>query len=269
MVAKNGRSKAQNELADLIKRAFPFAHIEQEVFINRIIESHGYTSEEIAKELGHRPHKMFVDIYMQTSDGDYAFEYNGEQHYRQVGNMSATKAELSVNQMLDQEKSEILMRVGVPIVQIPFDIYVDESVLVHLMDVASQEMEAEQDKYYECDMCGRRFPKSQIVNGVCRTCIANEREKQEEYERQQEEARRQELLEETGIDVERGDDETEDDYKARMKEQAKRIRKERYRQMKASPEYQRQKAEAKERRKQMYRERKEHMKAEREALLNS
>ena len=262
-MADNGRSQAQDKLARQIAEAFPFSHVEQEVFINRIIEMHGYTVDEIRRELGHKPHKMFVDIYMRTSNGDYAFEYNGEQHYAQVGNMTATKMALDANQMLDREKAWILTRIGVPIVQVPYDAYIDESVLDHLIEEASKEVEDEASKMYTCDICGRSFPGSQLVGGLCKACQEREQEKQRRYA---EEQRQAELADRRG-------NESDDEYKERMRQRAKELRKERYRQMKESPEYQRMKAEAKERRRAAYQEQKRKMnemrKAQKEARRNA
>lgn len=265
------RSQAQEALAADLGEWFPFSRVRQEVYIGELVESHGYTLEEMARELGSRPHRLFCDIVLSDSDGDCAFEYHGEQHYHQIGGMTGTLAELDLNQHLDREKSWILERVGVPLVQIPYDAYVDSSVVSRMMEEASTELEAAQARLYVCDGCGRRFPLSELAGGMCRRCRDEETARVEaEFERERAAGRAiaEEDLEPDGepADEWEADDDgfdPEDDSggdawlearKAEQKERAREARREAYRRWKESPEYQRRKEEQRAARRQAYRD---------------
>lgn len=241
-----GKSQAQEAIAQIARDAFPFAYVSEETHIKVLIERQGYTIDEIARELGHKPHRMFVDITIRDSDGTYCIEYDGEQHFRQIGNMTATSSALNLNKELDREKSWILSRIGIPLVRIPYDAYIDVPVLTDMIDKASIECEESQREYYVCERCGRRFPSSVLTDGKCGQCLS---------ELADEEAA-------AAAEEERGDfrtpDECDDDsaaeYKQKMKEIAKKRRKEARERYKNSSEYKQMKEEAKRRRKEAYRE---------------
>lgn len=255
------KSQAQQELADNLSEWFPFSRVRQEVYIGELIEARGFTMEEIGKELGNRPHRLFCDIVLSDSDGDCVFEYHGEQHYHQIGGMTDTLAELNLNQHLDREKSWILERIGVPLVAVPYDAYVDASVAMRMMEEASRELEVAQAKLYVCDGCGRRFPSSLLGGGLCRRCLDEEAKRAEarfEAERRANRAMLEEELEPDGEpaphDAGDGIDDWEATRKAEQKARAKAARKEAYQRWKESPEYQRRKEEQKAARKTAYQE---------------
>ena len=254
----SAKSLAQAELAKSLEEWFPFSRVRQEVYIGELIESHGFTMGEIARELGNRPHRLFCDILLSDSDGDCVFEYHGEQHYHQIGGMTGTLAELELNQHLDREKSWILERIGVPLVSVPYDAYVDMSVATRMMEDASAELEVAQAKLYVCDECGRRFPSGMLTGGLCKVCLDEENRKAEERFERERAANRAILEEELDPSEEIGTSEDHDAWLERRKEEqklrAKESRRAAYRKWKESPEYQRRKEEQKAARKAAYRE---------------
>ena len=241
-----GKSQAQEAIAQIARDAFPFAYVSEETHIKVLIERQGYTIDEISRELGHKPHRMFVDITIRDSDGTYCIEYDGEQHFRQIGNMTATSSALSLNKELDCEKSWILSRIGIPLVRIPYDAYVDVPVLTDMIDKASIECEECQREYYVCERCGRRFPSNALTDGKCGRCL-------EELADEEFAAAEEEEYGDCGV-PDGGDDDSASEYKRQMKEIAKRRRKEARERYKNSPEYKQMKEEAKRRRKEAYRE---------------
>lgn len=240
-----GKSQAQDNIVKIVQEAFPYAYVSEETHIKVLIERQGYSVDEIARELGHKPHRMFVDITIRDSNGTYCIEYDGEQHFKQIGNMTATASALNLNKELDREKSWILARIGIPLVRIPYDAYVDASVIADMIDEASVECENEQQEYYVCDRCGRRFPANMLENGKCKRCL-------DEIAEEEATVAAEAAFENTKYDDD--EDSSENDYKIKMKEINKQRRKEARERYKNSPEYQQQKAEAKRRRKEMYRE---------------
>ena len=253
MAKKTSKSKAQEALANQLADIYPYATILQETYIGKLVESQGYSIEEIAKELGRRPHKMFVDILIQDSEMTVACEYNGEQHYHQVGNMTSTSVDVLMNQQLDEEKAWILQRIGIPIVTVAYDTYLDESVFDNMVSDAYAEMEDFLSSYYICDECGRQFPESQIKMGVCETCRQKHIEEVEEYSRQNKSQNRFHASD-------------SEEWKKQQKELAKQKRKEAYRKWKESPEYLAQKEKQKQERKKRNAELKEKRKAERRKM---
>lgn len=273
-----GRSKAQDRLMHRIEELYPASYIEDEVYIGKLIEERGYTVKEIERELGHHMHKMFVDIVMRDSDRTVAFEYHGEQHYSLVGNMTKTTADLLMNQQLDQEKSWILYRIGIPLVAIPFDMYIDDSVIENLIDKSTAEVVESLSNYSSCECCNRLFPKTDFnVEGICKSCIekaqsadeddkrATEKEvrakkrREANAKRNEERKNRRKVKKTTRKDNKKQswrdftcDDDSIDEYEQARKEKAKKQRKAAYKAWKESPEYQAQKEEAKRKRKEAY-----------------
>ncbi len=249
-----GKSAAQDELAALVKLTFPTSDVKQEMSIGKLIVSHGFTIDEITKELGHRPHRMFIDIYLSSSEQECAFEYNGEQHYRKAGVMSATSSSLHWNQELDAEKAWILGRIGIPLVTVPFDLNIDSSVIRHMYEDAIADNEAIKTDMLACSVCGRLFPNNRLKNGICMSC-REATEAETEYDR---------------FGIPRGmygDDGTNDEFDSdstelwRMsseerKEALRERRREAYRQYKKSPQYQAKKEAARQERKKRYQEEK-------------
>lgn len=253
-MATDGKSKAQDALATKIQECFPYAHVSQENYIVDLIEECGFTTQELRRELGHEPHRMFVDIVMRDSEETIAFEYHGEQHYSLVGNMTKTDADLLLNQQLDQEKSWILSRIGIPLVPVPFDMYIDESVLYDAIDKAYESMVQDAKGYVACGNCDRMFPPSQLKYGTCKSCEEKLAEEEMEAVAAQAEA-------EPSPDIDALDDlesgMSYDDFKAKQKELAKQKRKEAYQAYKQSAAYQQKKEFEKQRRQQLNRQRKE------------
>lgn len=259
-----GKSKAQDNLMRDLVDWYPAAYIDDEVYIGDLIEERGYEISEIQAELGRKPHKMFVDIVVRDSDRTVAFEYHGEQHYSLVGNMTKTTADLLLNQQLDQEKSWILERIGIPLVAVPFDMYVDESVIEHMIDDAYEQMEGNLSELSECPSCGRRFPASRLSHGACKRCLDREREQREDEKKQEQARWAQEQREKrksaaakarkkpSWQDFASDGDGAEMSYEEKMKEQAKEYRRQKYQEWKNSPEYAAQKEEARRRRKEAY-----------------
>ena len=269
---RDGKSQAQERLAGDIAEWFPFARVRQEVYIGELVESHGFTMDEIAEELGRRPHRMFCDIHVSDSDGDFVVEYHGEQHYHVVEGMTTTERALSLNQHLDREKSWILERIGVPLVAVPYDAYMDERVLSQMLDEATSALAEAQTRLYVCDGCGRRFPQARLAGGMCPACQERERERaEEEFRRSQERgmaiaeedlpADDDDAWEPVAEEVAGGD--WEERRKEEQKARAKAARQEAYRKWKESPEYQRRKEEQKAARRKVYQERKEWMREQR------
>ena len=256
------KSMAQEALADDLGEWFPFSRVRQEVYIGELIESHGFTMDEIARELGNRPHRLFCDILLSDSDGDCAFEYHGEQHYHQIGGMTDTLLDLELNQHLDREKSWILERIGVPLVSIPYDAYVDSSVVARMMEEAAESLAEAQSKLYVCDECGRRFPASQLSGGLCHRCIDEENQRAEERfeaQRRMEMAMTEDELPPDGdvapdCDGDPSGDDWEEARRSEQRERSKAMRKEAYRRWKESPEYQRRKEEQRMARRAAYQE---------------
>ena len=245
----SGKSKAQDALAGEIASFYPYSTVLQEVYIGKLVESQGYSVKEISKELGHKPHKMFVDIVIQDSERLVACEYHGEQHYHTVGNMTATTADVLMNQQLDEEKAWILQRVGIPIVSVSYDTYIDESVLDEMISEAYQETDDFLSSYYVCDDCGRRFPSSQMTLGVCASCRGKRATEVEAYAEEVNSTERRHKA--------------DDEWKAKQKERNRQKRKEAYRKWKESPEYLAQKERQKQERKRRNAEAREKRKAER------
>lgn len=278
-----GKSKAQDKLMAELIELYPAAYITDEVYIGELVEERGYTLKELQRELGHKPHKMFVDIIMRDSDRTVAFEYHGEQHYSLVGNMTKTTADLLMNQQLDQEKSWILERIGIPLVAVPFDMYIDDSVIEHLIDEAYEQLDDAMSKLSECPECGRFFPMSQLSKGACTSCIEQAREAYEEEQAEQEreyaQARKERAAERREArraaskakrdNIKKKESASggsswrdfasssgDDEYKEAQKEKAREYRKQRYQEWKNSPEYAAQKEEVKRKRKEAYQKQK-------------
>lgn len=235
-----GRSKAQDNLMRALENIYPLATLTDEVYIGDLIETNGYTIKEIQRELGHKPHKMFVDILMSDSEQTVAFEYNGRQHYETIGNMTRTTADVLVNQQLDREKSWILARIGVPLVIIPYDTYLDDTVIARMIDDAAEECSRMRNKLTECSKCGRLFPPSALSNGICNAC------------RTEAEAQNGSVSNaKTSYEKHYNNDEST--KRADMKEKMKRRRRKAYDAYKNSDEYRRQREIAKQKRKEAYR----------------
>lgn len=257
------KSKAQAELADIVREAFPTATVRQEVPLGRLIDASGYLPAEIARELGHSPHRMAVDVYAASSDMACAFEYQGEQHYRAAGNMNASANVLAWDQQLDEEKGWVLRRIGTPIVYVPFDAYVDAAVLSDMVADAVAEMDEARSGLMACEGCGRLFPASELRDGQCRRCASQAATRADDavgcdrygvpmgmYGSEEEDA-----VEAPSPFSEEGSAARKAADKARRK-----AAREAY---KASPEYQRQKELAKQARRERYLEQKARMKRER------
>lgn len=270
-----GRSKAQDALMAELVEMYPTTFITDEVYIGDLICERGYTLKEIERELGHKPHKMFVDIVMRDSDRTVAVEYHGEQHYSLVGNMTKTTADLLLNQQLDQEKSWILNRIGIPLVAVPFDMYIDESILEHMIDEATEECLSSMLALEECPQCSRHFPRSQMTSmGLCKNCTEEAAEAREE-QRAPEPRKPVKRMRATTTSVPKAksgsswrdfiaddeDDGEEMSYEEEMKERARQYRREQYQKWKNSPEYAAQKEEARRRRKEEYKKAKAARKA--------
>lgn len=252
----NGKSKAQNNFAAKLEEFYPMSTVRQEVYIGDVIASKGYSIKEISKELGHPVHKMFVDIIISDAEIECAFEYNGAQHYKTVGNMTRTTADVIWNQELDEEKAWVLKRVGLPLAIVPFDAYVDSDIIDRWVSDAYAETESAQKELYICDRCGRRFPESVLLkSGHCRKC-------QDSIDREISESVSEKYKEQTDYSAY---NKTEEERKAAFKAEQKAKRKAQREAYKASPEYQKQKEEARARRKEEYRK----MKAERARLKSN
>lgn len=252
MVAKSGRSKSQDMLAELVQRTFPNMTVRQEVPIGLIIDMSGYSVDELAIELRHKVHSMHVDVFATDSVKSVAFEYQGEQHYRSVGKMNANANAVRWDQALDEEKAWVLQRVGVPIVQIAYDERTDGAIISHLVDRATDETLLFQSKLDTCQKCHRRFPHGRLCDGCCDECLseaeADGGEHDDHTPRAQVSAVGQRRAKYGRI---------RPDYDMERKEEEKRLRKALREAYKTSPEYQHRKEEWRRIRKERYKEAKE------------
>lgn len=169
----SGRSDAQDSLADLVRQAMPWMSARQEVPLSSIVSAAGYTMDEIAIELRHRPGDMSVDIYATDFSDAVAFEYQGEQHYRSIGVMNATENAVRYDQVLDAEKAWVLQRVGVPIVQVAYDDPLSKRFLLKRIDAAREEVAALRMQLVPCASCGRLFPSERLDGGLCHRCAVD------------------------------------------------------------------------------------------------
>ena len=264
--SRNGsRSKAQAELVRKVEEAYPTAFVEEEVYIGDLISERGYEKAEIEREMGRKLRRMFVDIVCRDSEGTRAFEYHGEQHYGKVGTMTATDAALLMNQQLDREKSWVLQRIGVPLVAVPYDEYVDTDVIYRKVDDAENELASAWSGFEECPTCGRFFPGGEMVGGTCRRCADKRMEEIRSYDPRKDprcaeyegESENGEHLRASRISsARRKKDETPEERKERLAK-AKADRKARYQEYKNSEEYARRKEEARLARKEANRRRRE------------
>ena len=242
-----GRSKAQDELYEKISDLYSNSFVNDEVYIGDLVEERGYTLKEMEAELGHKVHKMFVDIVLRDSDRTVAFEYHGEQHYSLVGNMTKTSADLMLNQQLDREKSWILTRVGIPLVAVPFDAYIDDAVIEEMIDAAYDEVSDMRAGLSECPNCNRFFPPEQLPFGICNRCREKE-EAQERYEQEEAEQAFRDEYDEMYAPRWKKSEESREERRERLAAEKAR-RKERYRAYKETPEYKEKKEAEKQRRK--------------------
>lgn len=267
-IMPKSKSKAQAELADIVREAFPTATVRQEVPLGRLIDAAGYLPTEIARELGHSPHRMAVDVYAASSDMACAFEYQGEQHYRAAGNMNASANALLWDQQLDEEKGWVLRRIGTPIVYVPFDAYVDAEVLSDMVADAVAEVDEARDELVACEGCGRLFPVSELRDGLCRRCVSQGTSRADDKAGIDRYGVSMGMY---GSDMEDSAENADGEMPSMFTPEGRTARKaadkarrkaarEAYKQ---SPEYQRQKEEARRIRKERYREQKERMKRER------
>lgn len=237
-----GRSKAQDNLQRRIERLFPENYVNDEIYIGDLIDARGYSKKEIEYELGHKAHKMFVDIVMYGLNGTMAFEYHGEQHFHVIKGMTGTHAELMANQMLDQEKSWILNRIGIPLVSILYDDYIDdETLLKHIQD-AVQECEKENRQLLPCENCGRLFPPTILSYGHCPRCLKTT---ESDNNHQQSQHRNNQT-------IDNSHESKQDMKKEENKQKQREYRKRRYQEYKNSPAYQESKNKARLLRKQQY-----------------
>lgn len=172
----SGKSDAQDSLADLVRQTMPWMSVRQEVPLSSIVSAAGYSTDEIAAELRHRPSDMSVDIYATDLSDAIAFEYQGEQHYRGVGTMNATGNAVRYDQTLDAEKSWILQRVGVPIVQIAYDDPLSKHFLLRRIDEAREQVAELRMQLTPCSSCGRLFPSERLDEGLCHHCTSEQAE---------------------------------------------------------------------------------------------
>lgn len=253
MVAKSGKSDSQDKLAVLVQKTFPSMTVKQEVPIGLVINMSGYSEEEIAVELRHKVHQMYVDIFATDLDKSVAFEYQGKQHYHSVGKMNSNANAVRWDQALDEEKAWILQRIGVPIVQIAYDEQTDSSIINHLVNEATDEVLLFQSKLDVCKRCHRHFPYERLNDGYCDECLSemeeNEEDEHDSYSLETEAHRISQHRAEYGR--------VETEYDRERKEEEKRRRKAFREAYKASPEYQRRKEEWKKIRKERYQEAKE------------
>ena len=275
---KMGKSKAQDELKERLEDLYPLSNITDEEYIGDLIKEQGYTLNEMKNELGHKPHKMFVDIIMRDAQRTIAFEYHGEQHFALIGNMTKTRADLLANQMLDEEKSWILERIGIPLVSIPYDMYIDAEIIEQLIAESTKRVIKNNATLTECDNCQRSFPPNQLKHGLCASCVEKVREQNNEntrepklteqqirYNEEKAEKRRAEQREARQA-IYRKQKEAHKEYEQKLSENKKdsqnleaikeaqrranrEARREAYKLYKQSDEYMQQKAKAKEARK--------------------
>lgn len=169
----SGRSDAQDSLADLVRQVMPWMSVRQEVPLSSIVSAAGYSTDEIAVELRHRPSDMSVDIYATDLSDAVAFEYQGEQHYRSVGAMNASENAVRYDQTLDAEKAWVLQRVGVPIVQVAYDDPLSRRFLQKRIDAAREEVAELRMQLVPCTSCGRLFPAERLDDGLCHRCVVD------------------------------------------------------------------------------------------------
>jgi hypothetical protein len=210
---------------------------------------------------------MFVDIVLRDSDRTVAFEYHGEQHYSLVGNMTKTSADLLLNQQLDREKSWILTRVGIPLVAIPFDAYIDDAVIEEMIDAAFGEVADMRKDLSECPGCSRFFPPEQLPFGICSRCHEEDAER-ESYEQEENEQAFQDEYDEMYAPRRRRYEESREERRERLASEKAR-RKERYRAYKETPEYKKRKEEEKQRRKAFNKRQREKQKQYRNQWLEN
>lgn len=170
----SGKSDAQDSLADLVRQTMPWMSVRQEVPLSSIVSAAGYSTDEIAVELRHRPSDMSVDIYATDLSDAIAFEYQGEQHYRTAGRMNASENAVRYDQTLDAEKAWILQRIGVPIVQIAYDDPLSKRFLQQRIMEAREEVAALRMQLMPCSSCGRLFPAERLEDGLCYRCVTDE-----------------------------------------------------------------------------------------------
>lgn len=259
-MSNTAKSAAQERLADRLTEAFPYSIVRQEVPIAEMIRAAGYSKGEVERTLGHRVHRMFCDVVVEDADSTLVFEYNGEQHYRQVRGMTTTADDLAWDQALDREKADVLLRIGVPIVQVPFDAYIDDATLNRMIEDAIDERDGQAAQMSRCDGCGRAFPASELTMGRCQACIDKARNETEaaiaaerdDGEREYRRARRARR------------DETPEEREERLAE-ARAERKARYAEWKSSPEYAEKRERERERRREQGRKRRAEQKAQHQA----
>lgn len=170
----SGKSDAQDSLADLVRQTMPWMSVRQEVPLSSIVSAAGYSTDEIAVELRHRPSDMSVDIYATDLADAIAFEYQGEQHYRTAGRMNTSVNAVRYDQTLDAEKAWILQRIGVPIVQVAYDDPLSKRFLQQRIMEAREEVAALRMQLTPCSSCGRLFPTERLEDGLCHRCVTDE-----------------------------------------------------------------------------------------------
>ena len=169
-----GKSKSQDRLAELVAEALP-ASVVQELPTKLLIEEAGYTAHEIAYELSGGLHATVCDIVADSASyGTVVYEYDGEQHYRAVGRMNAGPADMAKQRSLDEEKDTVLARIGIPLVRIPYDTYVDADVIKRKTEEAIAARDAFVASMGTCPSCGRAFPVHMLSRGMCRWCLLEE-----------------------------------------------------------------------------------------------
>lgn len=165
-------SEAQDSLADLVRQTLPWMSVRQEVPLCSIVSAAGYSVDEIAVELRHRPSAMSVDVFATDLSDSIAFEYQGEQHYASRGRMNASENAVRRDQALDAEKAWILQRIGVPIVQVAYDDPLSKRFLRRRIDDATDDMIATRMQLVPCASCGRLFPAERLDDGMCARCAS-------------------------------------------------------------------------------------------------
>lgn len=181
-----GKSQVQDALAALVRKVLPGMAVRQEVPLWRVVADMGFNLDELTPELRHRPHAMSVDIVATDFESTIAFEYQGEQHYSTGhGRMNKTMSDVLWDQALDEEKQWVLERVGVPVVQVPFDVPMDTRVLSKMIVLAQAETREMQLEMQVCQSCGRRFPMSRLEDGLCAVCTRKSLDKESDDKTQQ------------------------------------------------------------------------------------
>lgn len=165
-----GASDAQDALADMVAQLLPGMSVRQEVPLASVVEAHGYSMREMEAETHRHLPDMRIDVYAISPGDSIAFEYQGEQHYASVGNMNATSNDVAYDQLLDETKEWVLRRVGVPIVQIAYDDPLTPSFLRARMEDATRDADIFVSGMSVCESCGRRFPHDRLHGGICDAC---------------------------------------------------------------------------------------------------